>query len=248
MLCDLTSDMERLLTGEWGLAERLRVLEKDALAQLKRDCGADWPDPEADGVRGRLSQSTAGPWASPVERRAFAFAVTAPGVLQGVLVPYGVPIGVGEAPGTGEQGFEEVFEPGSLTVNGLLVNVLQAASPDSPPPACPDMPGLVPGIRVSRGQALLLDRPLARPGKGLELRDGPDAMRATLTLPDTIDGRRVRARVEAGELTAFSAAFQALEGGMARPACAPGSAHRPQGAARGPLTDGQAGAREPARR
>ena len=36
-------------------------------------------------------------------------------------------------------------------------------------------------------------------------------MRATVTLPDTIDGRRVRARVEAGELTAFSAAFQALE-------------------------------------
>ena len=36
-------------------------------------------------------------------------------------------------------------------------------------------------------------------------------MRATLTLPDTIDGRRVRARVEASELTAFSAAFQALE-------------------------------------
>ena len=54
-------------------------------------------------------------------------------------------------------------------------------------------------------------RPLARPGKGLELRDGPDAMRATVTLPDMIDGRRVRDRVEAGELTAFSAAFQALE-------------------------------------
>ena len=55
------------------------------------------------------------------------------------------------------------------------------------------------------------DRPLARPGQGLELHDGPDAMRATVTLPDTIDGRRVQARVEAGELTAFSAAFQALE-------------------------------------
>ena len=71
-------------------------------------------------------------------------------------------------------------------MNGLLVNV---------PQPVPDPRG----------------RPLARPGKGLELRDGPDAMRATLTLPDTIDGRRVRGRVEAGELTAFSASFQALE-------------------------------------
>ena len=32
-----------------------------------------------------------------------------------------------------------------------------------------------------------------------------------MTLPDTSAGRRVRARVEAGALTAFSAAFQALE-------------------------------------
>ncbi len=200
VLCDLTSDMERFLVGKWGLAERLRVLEKDALAQFKRDCGADWPDPGADGVRGRLSRSAcprepaggAGSWAAPVERRAFAFAVTAPGVLEGVLIPYGVPIRIGDR-------FEEVFEPGSLTVNGLLVNVRQPVPPDPPPPA------------GSRGQALLLDRPLARPGQGLELHDGPDAMRATVTLPDTIDGRRVRARVEAGELTAFSAAFQSLE-------------------------------------
>ena len=192
VLCDLTSDMERFLIGEWGLAERLRVLEKDALAQLKRDCGADWPDPGAGGVRGRLSQSTTGSGAAPVERRAFPFAVTAPGVLEGVLVPYGVPIRIGDR-------FEEVFEPGSLEVNGLLVNVRQPVPPDPPPPA------------GSRGQALPLDRPLARPGKGLELADGPDGLRATVTLPDTIDGRRVRARVEAGELTAFSAAFQALE-------------------------------------
>ena len=167
-----TSDRARFLQGKWGLAERLRVLEKDALAQFKRDCGIEWPEPE-QRIRPR-------PWkAAPVERRAFAFAVTAPGVLEGVLVPYGVPVRIGDR-------FEEVFEPGSLTVNGLLVNV---------PQPVPDPRG----------------RPLARPGKGLELRDGPDAMRATLTLPDTIDGRRVRARVEAGELTAFNAAFQALE-------------------------------------
>ena len=80
--------------------------------------------------------------------------------INNMLVPYGVPIRIGEA-------FDELFEPGSLTVNGLLVNV---------PQPVPDPRG----------------RPLARPGKGLELRDGPDAMRATLTLPDTIDGRRVR--------------------------------------------------------
>ena len=217
VLCDLTSDMERLLTGEWGLAERLRVLEKDALAQFRRDCGADWPDPGANGVRGKLSQSAcprpsagsgqaagrAGPWAAPVERRAFAFTVTAPGVLEGVLVPYGVPIRIGD-------GFEEVFEPGSLTVNGLLVNVRQPV-PADPPLVRESLPRTRSGGRRGPGQALPLDRPLARPGQGLELHDGPDAMRATVTLPDTIDGRRVRDRVEAGELTAFSAAFQALE-------------------------------------
>ena len=32
-----------------------------------------------------------------------------------------------------------------------------------------------------------------------------------VTLPNTSDGRRVRSRVEAGELTAFSAAFQMVE-------------------------------------
>ena len=55
------------------------------------------------------------------------------------------------------------------------------------------------------------DCPLARSGKGLELDDGPGGMRATVTLPDTGAGRRVRARVEAGGLTAFSAAFQAID-------------------------------------
>ncbi len=207
-----TSNGARFLRGEGGLAERLRVLEKDALARLKRDCGADWPEPPDRGpgqagwrIRPLPRKACPGlrSGAAPVERRACAFAVTAPGVLEGVLVPYGVPIriagaldprepapsarGPGQAsPDPEDQGFEEVFEPGSLTVNGLLVNV---------PQPVPDPRG----------------RPLARPGKGLELDDGPDAMRATLTLPDTIDGRRVRARVEAGELTAFSAAFQALE-------------------------------------
>ena len=169
------------------LVERMEAMEKDALAQFRRDCGDDWTEPPdrgpgQAGQRGRTLPRKA----APVERRAFAFAVTAPGVLEGVLVPYGVPIHIGEASGSGGQGFEEVFEPGSLEANGLLVNV---------PQPVPDPRG----------------RPLARTGKDLELRDGPDAMRAMLTLPDTIDGRRVRARVDAGELTAFSAAFQVLE-------------------------------------
>ena len=47
------------------------------------------------------------------------------------------------------------------------------------------------------------------PGK-VWSRAGPDAMRATLMLAGTIDGRR--GRVEAGDLTAFCASFQALEG------------------------------------
>ena len=55
------------------------------------------------------------------------------------------------------------------------------------------------------------ESPLARSGQGFELEEGPGGLRAVLNLPDTIDGRRVRARVEAGELTAFSTAFQALE-------------------------------------
>ena len=38
--------------------------------------------------------------------------------------------------------------------------------------------------------------PFARFGQGLELDDGPDGMRATVTLPDTSVGRQVRARVE----------------------------------------------------
>ena len=171
------------------LAGRMEAMEQAALEQFKRDCGTEWPEPGTSARALAGSRDTRIPGTSPgmsgqagdpqVERRAFAFAVTAPGVLEGVLVPYGVPIRIGDR-------FEEVFEPGSLTVNGLLVNVLQAA-------------------RDPRG------RPLARPGKGLDLHDGPGGLRATLTLPDTIDGRRVRARVDAGELTAFSAAFQAIE-------------------------------------
>ncbi len=154
-------------------------MEEGALAQFLRECGPAWPANRSGMVRRGLPGERADPGtgkAGPVERRAFAFDVTGPGVLEGLLVPYGVPIRVGGA-------FDEIFEPGAvLENNGLLVNVLD------------DWEGL-----------------LARSGKGLAPADGPEGLRATVTLPDTIDGRRVRARVEAGELTAFSAAFQALE-------------------------------------
>ncbi len=155
------------------LARRMEALQDAALAQLKRDCSPAWP---ADGV-GRRSRTRALPRRKPVpvERRAFAFDTTAPGVLEGMLVPYGVPMCIGGA-------FEEVFEPGSVLASGLLVHVRDE-----------------------------WDRPLARSGQGLELHDGPGGLRATVTLPDTGAGRRVRARVEAGELTAFSAAFQAIQ-------------------------------------
>ena len=200
---------------EGCLADRMATMEQAALEELKRDCGDDWPDipdpvpnsPPPPASQPRLSDRSwpvldlprapgFGSRPSPdpeVERRAFAFEVTAPGVLEGMLIPYGTPMRIGSAPGS--KGFEEVFEPGALVVNGLLVAVPPSPAPASPPP---------------RRKPLPRDRPLARPGLGLELRDGPGGMRAILTLPDTIDGRRVRARIEAGELTAFSAAFQAI--------------------------------------
>ncbi len=154
------------------LVDRLRSLQGAALAQLKRECGPAWPSAPVKKPRALPSSGKT----APVERRAFAFDVTAPGVLEGLLVPYGVPVRIGGA-------FDEIFEPGSVMANnGLLVNVLDD-----------------------------WESPLARSGKGLELEDRPGGLRVVLTLPDTIDGRRVRARVEAGGLTAFSAAFQALE-------------------------------------
>ena len=176
------------------LAGRMEALEDAALAQLKRECGPAWPSAPAEKRAARVrppSRKTV-----PVKRRAFAFAVTATGdpgypergacpcgsgearsgtSLEGLLVPYGAPMCIGGA-------FEEVFEPGSVTANGLLAHV-----------------------RHEWGA------PLARSGKGLELHDGPEGLRATVSLPDTGAGRRVRARVEAGELTAFSAAFQMVE-------------------------------------
>ena len=91
----------------------MESLQDAALAQLKRECGPAW---HADAV-GRCSGTRALPRKPvPVEQRAFAFDMTAPSVLEGLLVPYGVPMCIGGA-------FEEVFEPGSLLANGLLVHV-----------------------------------------------------------------------------------------------------------------------------
>ena len=92
--------------------------EQVALAQLKRDCEAEWPEPGTSAraldrrspACSRNTRNKSGQAGDPeVERRAFAFAVTAPGVLEGVLIPYGVSIRIGD-------GLDEVFEPGSLEV------------------------------------------------------------------------------------------------------------------------------------
>ncbi|MDE0002707.1 MAG: HK97 family phage prohead protease [Rhodospirillaceae bacterium] len=53
-------------------------------------------------------------------------------------------------------------------------------------------------------------RPLARSGRGLALEDSPEALRAALELPDTVDGREVRTLVELGVLTGFSAEFRTI--------------------------------------
>ena len=164
--------------GDEILAERMKFMEEGALAQFLRECGPAWPADRSGHVRRGLPGKRANPGPGepgPVERRAFAFEMTAPGVLEGVLVPYGVPTRIGGA-------FDEIFAPASVLADGLLVHV-----------------------RHEWGA------PLARSGQGLELADDSDSVRATVTLPDTGAGRRVRARVEAGGLTAFSAAFQALE-------------------------------------
>ena len=55
-------------------------------------------------------------WAGPPERRAFAFSVISPGVIEGVLIPYGVPIPIGGV-------FTEVWEPHCLLLNNIRVNI-----------------------------------------------------------------------------------------------------------------------------
>lgn len=52
----------------------------------------------------------------PPERRAFAFDLISPGVIEGVVIPYGVPPSIGGA-------FEEIREPHCLLLNNIQVNV-----------------------------------------------------------------------------------------------------------------------------
>ena len=78
-------------------------------------------------------------------------------------------------------GFEELFEPCCLTVGNVAVTA-----------------------RHNRR------RPLARPGAGLAIRNGPDALCATVTLPDTPEGRRIAAHVRVRLLTGFCAGLQVL--------------------------------------
>ncbi len=109
-----------------------------------------------------------------LERRAVAFRQTGPGVIEGVLIPYGVASRIGGV-------FSETFRSGGVTwPSGVLANA-----------------------QHDRG------RPLARLGHGLALADGPAELRATLTLPDTMEGRDVRTLIESGVLTGFSAEFHA---------------------------------------
>ncbi len=117
----------------------------------------------------------------PPERRAFPFSVTAPGVLEGVLIPYGVALRIAGV-------FEEVWEPHCLLLNNLQVNVRHDWR-----------------------------RPFSEFGKGLQARDGEDAMRAVLTFRDTAEARRARSLVEAGALTAFSAEVRVLDEEWAAP-------------------------------
>ena len=112
--------------------------------------------------------------ACPPGSRAGAGSLRSGGVLEGVLVPYDVPLRTGG-------GFDELFEPRCLLVNDLVVTA-----------------------RHNRR------RPLARFGAGLAIRNGPDAMRATVTLPDTPEGRRTEALVRARILTGFCAGFRVL--------------------------------------
>ena len=109
------------------------------------------------------------------ERRAVAFRQAGPGVLEGVLVPYGVRAAIAGV-------FGETFQPGALRWSGSVL------------------------ANVQHDRA----RPLARLGHGLALEDGADALRATVTLPETTEGRDTRALVEAGVLTGFSAEFRAV--------------------------------------
>ena len=66
------------------------------------------------------------------------------------------------------------------------------------------------GDRVMANRQHDRSKPLARIGHGLKLDNGAEALRAEIILPDTMDGRDVRALVDAGVLTGMSAEFLAI--------------------------------------
>lgn len=78
--------------------------------------------------------------------------------------------------------FSEVFEPGSLRYNDVIANLQHDRS-----------------------------RPVARSGAGLAITDGPEALRTTITLPDTSYAREARELVQARILRGFSIEFRARE-------------------------------------
>lgn len=78
--------------------------------------------------------------------------------------------------------WRERFEPGSLRHSDVIVNLQHDRA-----------------------------RPVARTGAGLALSDGPDALRATITLPDTSYAREARELVNARILRGFSMEFRAVK-------------------------------------
>ena len=78
--------------------------------------------------------------------------------------------------------FNEEFSPGSVRV----------------------LPGLLANRQHDRA------RPLARLGHGLDITDTGAEVRASMTLPDTSEARDVKALVQAGVLTGFSAEFRVI--------------------------------------
>ena len=109
-----------------------------------------------------------------MERRAVEFRATAPGVIEGVLIPYARPSKIAGL-------FTESFEAGSIKYGSVIANRQHDRA-----------------------------RPLARLGHGLILEDGATELRATITLPDTTEGRDTRALIEAGILRGLSAEFRTV--------------------------------------
>ena len=77
--------------------------------------------------------------------------------------------------------FREMFEPGSVRFADVIAN-----------------------------RQHIRERPLARTGGGLVLTDSPQSLRASITLPNTVDGNDVRELVRTGVLKGLSAEFRAV--------------------------------------